>query len=802
MNFKNIVAAINLLLKGLVVYAQKQDTNTTKKYICITTLLCLFAHLSLAQNTLQGQVTDKENKSPLPGVSIILKSTNEGTVTDTEGKFSLAVPAGTNELVVSYLGFKTQTLRITDASQFLAITLEESEITLSEITVVGFENDRSLLESTGSIAVADARDFERADKSSLTQMINQIPGVQARGANILRPATISIRGMGSRGPGQTGRIKIYLNDLMLTNADGTNAWEDIDPYTIGSVEVIKGPGSSIYGASVGGVLNINTQDAAYNENSLEAFTMLGSFNTLRYGSTYRLGNEKMNLMATVGTQSTDGFRDHSQEQRDFATFLGTFNTSDKTTTTFFLNRNRYDSRAPGTLTPEQAAEDPSQALLLSVQNNAGRDITFTRLGISNEWEIGDKWRNITSITTMSSDLDHPIQFLYIYQWNQNAGGRTRFIHENTLFGKKAFFTLGGEYQVGVVKTNFYGIANARPNGVVVGDRVAKINNGIVFGQIEFEASDQLLITAGASTNFYQYSNTEFTLVEPEEQLREFDPFFAPRLAFNYRPFENVAFHGNISRGFTPPAVGDINRPDGTVNLDLEPESALNYEIGSRGQILNGYLAFDVSLYRINLTDEILTRTPEIGFSVRENAGQTSYTGAEIYLRSNLVKGSKGFFTSISPSFGYTYQETVFTDFVESVERGGEIVTTDLEDNNVPGNAPHRIFSNLELITRPGFYAFANVEWVDTTPINNSNTLSNPAFTFLGAKVGWRGKLSNRFEMNVYGGGNNLLDEVYSDAPSLNPNPIPEGPLAGQVPYLNLNWGRNFYGGVDVKYFFN
>ncbi|MEM9982518.1 MAG: hypothetical protein AAF734_08480, partial [Bacteroidota bacterium] len=176
--------------------------------------------------------------------------------------------------------------------------------------------------------------------------------------------------------------------------------------------------------------------------------------------------------------------------------------------------------------------------------------------------------------------------------------------------------------------------------------------------------------------------------------------------------------------------------------------------------------------------------------------------AEIYLRSNLVRGSKGFFTSISPSFGYTYQETVFTDFVESVERGGEIVTTDLEDNNVPGNAPHRIFSNLELITRSGFYAFTNVEWVDTTPINNSNTLSNPAFTFLGAKVGWRGNVSKRLEMNVYGGGNNLLDEVYSDAPSLNPNPIPEGPLAGQVPYLNLNWGRNFYGGVDVKYFFN
>lgn len=768
----------------------------------IVALLCLLSANLFAQNTLTGRVYDKDTKDPLIGVNLVIKASQKGTTTDAEGKFSLAIPQGTTEIIVSYLGFKTKTVAINPNDSFIEITLEADNLNLDEITVTGFENNRSLLESTGSIAVAGVRDFERADKSSLTQMINQIPGVQARGSNILRPATIAIRGMGARGPGQTGRIKIYLNDLMLTNADGTNAWEDIDPFTIGSVEVIKGPGSSIYGASVGGVLNINTQKAPFNENSLEAFTMLGSFNTLRYGSTYRIGSEKLNLMATVGTQSTDGFRDHSQEQRDFATLLGTFNTSNKTTTTIFFNRNRYTSRAPGSLTPEQVADNPRQALPIAVQNNAGRDITFTRIGISNDWQIGEKWRNVTSLTTAFSDLDHPINFLYIYQWTQNAGARTRFIHENTLFGKKVFFTLGGEYQVGVAKTNFYGIANARPNGTRIGDREAKIKNGIVFGQMEFEASDKLLITAGASANFYEYGNLELTLPDAERQQRKFDPFFAPRIAFNYRPIKNVAFHGNISRGFTPPSTGDINRPDGTVNLDLKPESAFNYEMGSRGQILNGYLEFDVSLYRINLSDEILTRTPEIGFSVRENAGQTAYTGVEIYLRSNLIKGKKGFFTSISPSLSYTYQETVFRDFVESVAVGGNIITTDLEGNQVPGNAPHRVFSNLEVITRPGLYAFANVEWVDTTPISNDNTLSNPAFTFLGAKVGWRGKLGNRLEMNVYGGGNNLLDEIYSDSPALNPRPIPAGPLAGQVPFLNLNWGRNFYGGIDLKFFFN
>jgi iron complex outermembrane receptor protein len=141
------------------------------------------------------------------------------------------------------------------------------------------------------------------------------------------------------------------------------------------------------------------------------------------------------------------------------------------------------------------------------------------------------------------------------------------------------------------------------------------------------------------------------------------------------------------------------------------------------------------------------------------------------------------------------------DFRESFTQQGEIIETDLEGKSVPGNAPSRIFSNLELGAKNGLYLFGNVEWVDRTPINNTNTLFNEAFTFVGAKVGWRGYLSARIEANIYVGVNNLLDEIYSDSPSLNPNPIPAGPLAGQIPYLNLNWGRNYYSGLHLKYHF-
>lgn len=762
--------------------------------------LLMCAHL-FAQSTVTGTVIQANNKVPLEGVSVTVGKSN-GTFTDNKGSFVLNVPSGAKSITFSLVGFVPQQVGLAELSSNPTIALEAEVTNLTEVVVTGFENKRSLLTSTGSIAIAGPRDFDRADKTSLANMLNQIPGVQARGANVLRPATISIRGMGARGPGQTGRIKMYLNDLMLTNADGTNAWEDIDPYTIGSVEVIKGPASSIYGASVGGVMNINTQKAKRNENSIEFFGMVGSYDTWRTGATYRFSDGKTNLMATAGTQHTNGFRDFSNERRSFGTVLATFGSTEKSTTAIFFNRNNYASRAPGGLTPAQAEANPRQALPLSVTMNAGRDIIFTRVGVSHDWKLSNRVRNITSMTAAFSDLDHPIQNLYIFSLTQNVGARTRFMYDATVAGKKLVLTAGAEYLTGVVRTNFYRNTIGRPDSVRIGDRQARVTNGIIFTQAELELSSRLLVTAGLSTNFYRYTNFEFTLRNAQEQVRRFDPFYAPRVAFNYRPARNIAIHGNISRGFTPPSTGDINRPDGTVNTDLRPETAWNYEVGTRGKLFNGWLEFDASVYRLNLMDEILTRTPLIGFAIRENAGATSYTGFEVMLHSNLMRNRKSWLTTLMPQISFTHQRTVFENFTETFRQGGTIVESKLNGNWVPGNAPNRLFANIQAVTRFGVYAFVNHEWVDIVYVNNANTLKTAPFHLLGAKAGWKGFVTKRIELNAYVGVNNALNEVYTDAPALNPNPIPAGPLAGQFPFMNVNWGRQLYSGVDVKIHLN
>src|ERR1700743_2390175 len=97
-------------------------------------LLCLFVLPAMAQNkTVTGKVTDAKDGSPLPGVTITLKGTTQGTNTDVSGAFSLSVPSSGATLVFTFVGYNTQEAAVGDAP--LNIKLEANATALNEVVV-------------------------------------------------------------------------------------------------------------------------------------------------------------------------------------------------------------------------------------------------------------------------------------------------------------------------------------------------------------------------------------------------------------------------------------------------------------------------------------------------------------------------------------------------------------------------------------------------------------------------------------------------------------------------------------------
>lgn len=215
-----------------------------------------------AQTTLKGTVIDGSmNDEPLIGASVIVEGTSQGAITDMDGKFSLTVPKGKSRIVVSSVGYKTQTINVAGKST-IQITLYEDSKLMDEVVVVGYGvMKRSDL--TGSVSSIDEKAIKQGVNTSVEQaMQGRIAGVQvtqnsgAPGGGI----SVQIRGINSL----NGNEPLYVIDgIAMSGNSGSNtsALASINPSDITSIEVLKdASATAIYGSRASnGVVLITTK---------------------------------------------------------------------------------------------------------------------------------------------------------------------------------------------------------------------------------------------------------------------------------------------------------------------------------------------------------------------------------------------------------------------------------------------------------------------------------------------------------------------------------------------------------------
>ena len=150
---------------------------------------------------IQGVVQDGTNGQALPGVSITLKGTQQGTTTDAEGRYRLQVPDGNSVLVFSFIGFETREI-LTGAQTELNVSLTPSNQVLNEVVVVGYGTKRKR-DLTGAISSVSSTDLQKVATSNFTSAIEgKVPGVYVTQTSGAPGSASSVR---IRGVGTTGR---------------------------------------------------------------------------------------------------------------------------------------------------------------------------------------------------------------------------------------------------------------------------------------------------------------------------------------------------------------------------------------------------------------------------------------------------------------------------------------------------------------------------------------------------------------------------------------------------------------------
>ncbi len=229
-----------------------------------------------------GIVKDRGG-SPLPGVSILIKGTSTGTITDIEGKFSLNVDED-GVLVISYIGYKTMEVSVNNQTSF-EVALQEDVTSLNEVVITA-TGVRRKVEIGNTIARLDvAEDVKVRPISNVSDLLQgQASGVQifSSGGSAGMGSRIRIRGASSAS--LSNEPVIYVDGVLINNQANSISFEtggqspsrlnDINPEDIESIEVIKGPSAAtLYGSiAANGVILITTKKGQAGKPRWSAFT--------------------------------------------------------------------------------------------------------------------------------------------------------------------------------------------------------------------------------------------------------------------------------------------------------------------------------------------------------------------------------------------------------------------------------------------------------------------------------------------------------------------------------------------------
>ncbi|MFL5810517.1 MAG: TonB-dependent receptor, partial [Flavisolibacter sp.] len=624
--------------------------------------------------------------------------------------------------------------------------------------------------------------LQRFGVASVVSAVNSTPGVrmEERSPGSYR---LNIRGSSLRSPFGVRNVKVYYNDLPYTDPFGTTYLNQLGYYNFNSIEIIKGPGSSLYGAGTGGVVMVQSLDNS-EKPGIAAEYSAGSFNYKNIYASISLGTEKYLSRASFQRQESDGYRNQSALRRDVHSWSGTFRLDgDRILKASFLYGDLF-YETPGALTLAEYQANPKAARpggggfpgAEAAKASIRQKTVLT--GVSYELPVLSWLKNKSVLYGMFTKLDNPNLRGYEKSLFPSLGGRTLFEMHKAFNENNFKFDAGGEWQEGFGSVEVHKNVNGNPDSLRTSD---DINNrqSFVFGQATLDISNDWTLVAGASWNWSKLSFTRFTPATLGKQKRKFDNGLAPRFALMKR-FGQTSIYTSVSKGFSPPATAELLPTGGAINLELEAENGINYELGYKGRLKNDF-SFDMNFFLFELSNTIVQRRDAGGGDYFSNAGKTNQKGAELSLTYPLFEKSLHLSNGLA-WISYTYHHFEYREFKQ--------LNTDFSGNELPGVAPNTISAGYDLHLKNGFFAGLNYYFSDKLPLNDANTAFAEDYHLVGAKLGYEKLLKETWDFRITIGADNLLDQRYSLGNDING-------FGGR--YYNAAPGRNYFLSLMVKW---
>lgn len=755
-------------------------------FIINTTSYCF------CQNLIKGKIVDIDNNSPLPFTLITNIKSKANITSDIDGIFEL------NEAgIYSFKkeGYAEKTLGL-KTNRYYIIQLNINPSELNEVVINTNHIPKKLIKATSSISVIHSSDIKQNNNTDFSPILNRKPGVFMQ-SGALNTNRITIRGIGSRNAFGTSKIRAYFKGIPLTNGSGSTTIEDFELASISRIEIIKGAASSIYGAGLGGTINLTPQNAYLNNSAFISEISIGSFGLVKGIVNMNHGSTKNSYKAIYSNTHSDGYRNNNNYNRQTFNVTSNHFISNKNDITFLGCFVDLKAFIPSSLNKTNYTNNPESAAFTWAQAKGFEDSKRGIFGVSWNHKYHGNLKQVTSVFTSFRNAYEPRPFNILKENLFAIGARTRLLGKSKLFNRDLNWTFGGEFfRDNYTYSTFENLYEEFPegHGSEEGSRLSnfkeKRNYYNVFTEGNYDFSKKTTLSIGINLNntgYKLYDNFPVSDTDPDQSGNfKFNTIVSPKIGISHLLAESMSVFSNVSHGFSPISLEETLLPDGQINTELKPETGWNYEIGTRGSILKNRLYFSASIYQLEIKNLLVSRRLSDDQYIGINAGQTTHKGLELDLN---YKWTTNKALTIKTFLNYTLNNFTFKEFID-------------DENNFSGNdltgVPSEIFNTgINLESKIGLYGNINFQNVGSMPITDSNSLYSNKYNLTNLKTGFRTNFNKNIKLNVFLGINNIFDEAYASQILINASGF-----GGNEPrYYYPGNPVNYYTGINVNYTF-
>jgi iron complex outermembrane receptor protein len=666
---------------------------------------------------------------------------------------------------------------------------------LNEVVIRPYFSLQPLIRSTGAVGNIDLNTISMQSASSLVPAMNTIPGVrmEERSPGSYR---LSLRGSLLRSPFGIRNVKIYFDDFPLTDAGGNTYLNALDIAAAGSVDVLKGPQSSIYGANSGGVVLIHPQVPGTDSTKINLNLSGGSFGLFRENIALGKQWKKYQLNIVQSYQRSDGYRDNSAMERKYIQVNQKWDYAKNASLSSLAFYSDLSYELPGGLNALQFAANPKAsrpaagAIRGAIEQQSAIYSKTLYGGITNSWQISTAIKHVVSVFAAHTDFENPFITNYEFRKESTYGMRTYGEYEKSTAEVSWKFNIGLESSSTSTNARNYDNNYGTPAATQALDKLrAGANFG--FANLNIDISKKLLLELSASGNLYGYHYESSYPSVVAEQKKSFDLQFMPRVAVSYLFNADFSARASVSRGYSPPTLAEIRSNDNRINTDLQPEKGWNYETGLRYQLAQKRVCIDLTGFYYRLSNAIVSRRNENGTEYFANAGGTRQLGLETSVSAWIIpQNSSEFVRGLLLSNAYTLSHFTFNNYFAQASSNGTVVTTDLSGKDLTGVPRSVVVTGIQMLLPKGLYVFMQHNYTAKLPLTDANTVYAGKYHLVQGKIGWKNIKIGRTDLEVYAGADNILNQKYSLGNDLN---------AVGARYFNAAAPRNFYGGLAVHF---